>query len=305
MIAAVERSALTTPLPTEALALDRLQAFAQDLDHPEGIVVSPRGTIHVGGEAGQIYAVEPDGSHREIANTGGGMVLGLAADGEGRLYVCDETQRKVFRTDPAAGPQVEPYFWGTEERALRCPNWPAFGPDGTLYLSDSGDWGGANGLIWAIRPGRRAEVWSERVPDFPNGIALAPDNSRLYGVQSTPGAIFEIPIAADGSAAEPRILQQLGMAIVPDGIAVATDDSLLIACYRPDAIYRWSASEGLSLLAADPQGTVLSAPANVAFTGPEREILLATNLAARHLSRGELGLRGAPLFHPSGGLVDG
>jgi hypothetical protein len=26
---------------------------------------------------------------------------------------------------------------------------------------------------------------------------------------------------------------------VPDGIAVAMDGSLVLACYRPDIIYRW------------------------------------------------------------------
>lgn len=292
------------PAVQEAVALDRLEIAAEGLDHPEGLTIAADGTIYAGGEAGQIYAVDPGGELREVANTGGGQVLGFAADGDGRLYVCDYELAKVLRVDPASG-AVAVYASGTAERSIRVPNWPAFDADGTLYVTDSGDWRAGNGLIWAIRPGGRAEVWSERVRDFPNGIALAPDGRSLFGVESTPGRLFEIPIEADGSAGEPRALQELGMAVVPDGVTVCADGSLLIACYRPDAIFRWSESGGLEVLVADPQGTMLAAPANVAFSGPRLETLVATNLHAQHLVRADLGVRGTPLFQPSGALVDG
>lgn len=292
------------PAVQEAVALEQLQVLAEGLDHPEGVAVAADGTVYAGGEAGQIYAVDPDGAVREVANTGGGQVLGFAADGAGRLYVCEYDLAQVLRIDPANG-AVEVFSTGTEERPIRVPNWPAFDAEGTLYVSDSGDWQAADGLIWAIRPGGRAEVWTEAVRDFPNGIALAADGSRLYVVESTPGRLVEVPIRPDGSAGEPRLLQELGMAVVPDGVTVLDDGSLLIACYRPDAIFRWSEGEGLEVLAADPQGTMLAAPANVAFAGPELETLVATNLHGQHLVSAELGVRGAPLFRPPGDLVDG
>jgi gluconolactonase len=287
-------------MASQPARLDDLEMFAQGLDHPEGIALASDGTIFVGGEAGQIYAIEDD-SPREVANTGG-FVLGLAADGEGRLYACDEARRAVLRVDPARG-DVEVFASGLDGREMRCPNWPAFDAHGNLYVSDSGGWDAADGLIWVIRPGGQLEVFTEQSANFPNGLAVAPDGSRIYAVESTPGRIVEIPIDDDGSAGGRRVLCELGM-VVPDGIAVADDGSLVVACYRPDAIYRWSESDGLDLLAADPQGTVLCAPTNVAFTGEDLGMLVVPNLHAWHLVRGRLGVRGTPLPRPSAELLE-
>ena len=94
------------------------------------------------------------------------------------------------------------------------------------------------------------------------------------------------------------MLQDLGT-FVPDGVAVADDGSLIVACYRPDAILRWSSSAGLSILAWDPRGTVLAAPTNVAFVGDDLETLVVPNIGRWHLTRGNFGLRGTPLFYPT------
>jgi gluconolactonase len=291
------------PIATAAVALERLEIFAQDLDHPEGIAVVD-GTIFAGGEAGQVYAIEPDGGHRQVADTGGGMVLGLAADAEGRLYVCNETLRRLFLVDPLAGTATV-LAESVSGRPLTLPNWAAFDASGSLYMTDSGGWGDADGLICVLRPGRRLEAWSDEVPCFPNGIAVAPEGDRIVGVESNPGRLFEIPIRGDGSAGPRRVLCELGLAVVPDGIAICADGSLLLGCYRPDAILRWDAVDGLDVLAADPQGVVLSAPANIAFDGERGEVLIATNLSSRHLVRGDLGVCGAPLFRPSGDGLGG
>jgi gluconolactonase len=231
-----------------------------------------------------------------VAHTGG-FVLGLAADSAGRLYACDSVAKAVLRVDPTDG-NVEVFTSGTPDRPIRVPNWGAFDGRGNYYVSDSGDWQAGNGLIWVIRPGGRAEVFTEESVAFPNGLAVSPDASRLYAVESSPGRIVEIPINDDGSAGPRRVLCELGLA-VPDGVAVAGDGGLVVACYRPDVIYRWHAEDGLSILAGDPQGTVLSAPTNVAFAGEQLDVLVVPNLGRWHLTRGRMGVRGTPLFRPT------
>jgi gluconolactonase len=223
------------------VALDRVEMFAQGLDHPEGIAILRDGTIFVGGEAGQIYRIDGDEPPREVANVGG-FVLGIAADAEGTLYACSDALHSVFRVEPSTG-RVERFASGLEDRPMRAPNWPAFDADGNLFVSDSGDWRAADGLIWVVRPGGRLEVWTEQSANFPNGLAVAPDGSRLLAVESYPGRIIEIPIDDDGSAGPRRVLCELGLT-VPDGIAVADDGSLIVACYRPDVIYRWDRGDG-------------------------------------------------------------
>ncbi len=285
---------MTHIMPTEPVALEALETFAAGLDHAEGIAVTQTGEIYVGGEAGQIYRIEND-APVEVANVGG-FLLGLSADAEGRIYAIDNTAKKVWRFDPTTG--ALDVFIDCAAAGIAVPNWGAFGPDGTYYLTDSGDWMAGNGRIFAKRPGGKVEIWSEASKAFPNGCALSPDGSRLYVAESVPAAIVEILIEADGSAGKRTVLADLGVA-VPDGVACVRDGSLVIACYRPDVIYRWHADGGLSILAADPRGTVLAAPTNVAFAGPGLDTLIVPNLGRWHLTRGRLGLSGVPLNYPT------
>jgi gluconolactonase len=289
-------------LGREPVGLDRLEMFAARLDHVEGIAIAADGTIYVGGEAGHIFRIGPDDTATEVANVGG-AVLGLAMDAAGRIYACNELTGAVRRVDPATGAN-EIFTTGTTDRPMRMPNWGAFDPAGNYYVSDSGDWKRANGAIWVVRPGGRTELWSDQSIDFPNGLAVAPDDSRVYVLESTPGRIVEIPIDDDGSAGPRRVLCELGM-VVPDGVAVADDGSLIIACYRPDAILRWHSADGVDVLAADPQGVVLAAPTNLAFAGDDLDLLVAANLGGWHLVRGRLGVRGTLLFRPTAEQIDG
>jgi gluconolactonase len=283
------------------VGLEGLEMFAEGLDHPEGIAIASDGRMIVGGEAGQIYEVEADGAFREIANTGG-FALGIAADGNGHVYVCNDALGSVLRVTVSTG-EFEKFASATDSRKMQTPNWPAFDSRGNLYVSDSGAWGAADGLIWVIRRGRRLEVFSDQAVDFPNGLAVSADGSVLYAAESNPGKLVEIPINDDGTAGPRRILCELGLA-VPDGIAVADDGSIVIACYRPDAIFRWSGGDGLELLASDPQGTVLNAPTNIAFTGDDLDVAVLPNLGGWHLVRGRLGVRGALLAQPSVELIE-
>ena len=279
-----------------AVQLDSLETFAHGLDHPEGICVTPDGRLYVGGEGGQLYRVEADGSIVEVLSTGGFM-LGLAADGEGRIYAIDNAAKCVWRIEPETGAR-ERWAEGPPGRPFATPNWGAFDADGNYYLSDSGDWGSANGCLWRIPPGGEPELWSDEITNFPNGLALAADGSTLYVLESLPGAFVEVPIEADGSAGERRLLCDLDPA-VPDGVALTEDGAFYIACYRPDAVYRWRPDDGLSLVAEDPRGTVLAAPTNIVFTGENRDVMLVPNIGRWHITRFPAGARGIPLEYPS------
>jgi gluconolactonase len=282
---------LDLPLP-----LDRLETFAHGLDHPEGICQTLDGTLYVGGEAGQLYRIEPDGTPTELSRTGG-FFLGLAADAAGRIYAADTGHRCVWRIDPATGERTQ-FTSGTPDRPLKAPNWGAFGPDGTYYLSDSGGWGVGDGCLWRVPPGGTAEIWSEESTAFPNGLAVNRAGTRLYVLESYPGALVAFDIRPDGSAGRRELLCDMDPA-VPDGVALTTDGALFISCYRPDVICYWTEGDGLRAFAEDPRGTVLAAPTNVLLNGPERDQLVVPNIGRWHLTRMPAGATGEQLHYPT------
>jgi gluconolactonase len=87
---------------------------------------------------------------------------------------------------------------------------------------------------------------------------------------------------------------------VPDGVALTVDGRFVIACYRPDVIYLVDRDGSSEVLAEDPEGTVIAAPTNIAFTGQDREVMLVPNIGRWHVSEiRDAGVRGVPLSFPS------
>jgi len=273
-----------------------LGQIAEGIDHAEGICLAPDGSLYVSGEKGQVYRIGEDGAATEIASTGG-WTLGLAADGAGRIVACDPVRREVLRLDVGTG-RWTVMSRGAPEAPFTTPNWAAYGPDGNLYVSDSGGWKRRDGRIVVVRPDGRTELFTRESRDFPNGMAVSPDGRELWVLESTPGSLVRFAIGADGQAGERRVIAELPGA-VPDGIAFADDGSAVIACYRPDIVFRWRPGGPPELLAADPEGTAIAAPTNAAFYGPNLGSIAIPNIGRWHVTTFRIpGLRGMPLWYP-------
>jgi sugar lactone lactonase YvrE len=274
--------------------LERFDELVTGLDHPEGVTWGVEGRIYAGGEAGQIYSVGLDGS-LETRGTTGGFIYGLALDGRGNVYACDMGRAEVVRMDPTGA--VETYSSGTPERPLRVPNWAAFDDVGNLYVTDSGEWGSDDGVIFKVEPGGRTGVWTTALPRFPNGLCLTSRGDSLYVIESRGRAIWRVPILEDGAAGAPEPFAELPGS-QPDGVAIDSQGIVYVGCYRPDRIYRITPQGEAEVLAEDPDGVVLNQPANLAFVGPRLDRLVVSSLGGWSLMIADVEAAGASLRYP-------
>jgi gluconolactonase len=272
-----------------------LSVIANDLDHPEGVAWSPRGWIVAGGEAGQIYAVDPEErAWKKIADTGG-YALGIALDGADNIYVCDMGRRAVLRIDQATG-AIDDLTTGRAEVSVRVPNFPVFSAGGSLFFSDSGDWPAADGVLFVRTPTGEVLVASEEPSNFPNGLAIDPSGQYLYVVESSAPRISRHRLLGDDRIGTRETVVELPD-LVPDGLAFTADGALLISCYRPDSIFLWD-GDALALLVHDWTGLLLSAPTNLAFFGDGLDRLAGANLAGHTLIEIGADLVGSRLNYP-------
>jgi len=220
----------------------------------------------------------------------------VAIAGSGDVFACDVGNAAVMRA--SARGAVETYSNGTAERPMRVPNFAAFDDAGKLYVTDSGEWGDDDGLVYRIAPGGATEVWTEATPRFPNGCCLTAGADALLVVESRGRAVVRVPIEDDGSAGRPEPLVDLAGS-QPDGIALASDGTMFVGCYRPDRIYRIAPGGPVEVWAEDPDGVVLNQPANVAFSGPDLDRLVVSSLGGWSLVGAPAGTPGLPLRSPA------
>lgn len=268
------------------------------VDHPESIGIGPRGEAYTTGTGCQVYRLDLNTNSGEIFARTAARCLGSVVDAVGNLYVA-HTAGDVLRITP--GGQMSVYATGPRGTRFLCTNYPAFDRAGNMYLSDSGDWSHEiNGRLFVIPPGGgEARLWYPEPVDTPNAIALDAEERFLYFVETFGSSIARIGINADGSAGSfQRVLHMPRH--IPDGIAFDEQGRLWIACHRPDSIYVFDlVSRRLELFAEDWRGEALRGPTDVAFAGPNRDILLAASLDNLVVHRFDgVGVRGLRLNHP-------
>ena len=170
------------------LTVASLRVLGEPLDHVEGVAETPDGALWAGGEAGQLYRLAADAtgkwSFEQVTDTQAGMLLGLASDASGRLYICAPEQNAILRFDPQTSELV------TYADGIRTPNVGLFEANGDLIVSDSGslDLEQGDGTIVRIPAGGGTPETLDLPPlHFPNGLAFLADGRLAVAESFAPG----------------------------------------------------------------------------------------------------------------------
>lgn len=256
------------------------------LDHPEGLCLDPKdGALWCGGEGGQLYRIAPDGSSARRLGSSGGFALGLCMDRKRNLYMCDLHHACVVVFDDQGNEQTR--LHGVDgDQQLTLPNHAVLSPDDRhLYVSNTCREGGPGIWRFDLHTGE-SRLWMSENCLSANGLALAPDASALYLVESHLPGISRIPILPDGRAGKKEVFLSLPDD-EPDGLAFNGAGDLFISIYHPSRIYRYRFHSALlQTVIQDDSTDFLHHATNIAFRGDEE--LFSANLGAWHITRIDL-----------------
>jgi gluconolactonase len=257
------------------------------LDHPEGLAVHRDGSVWCGGECGQIYRIEADGSAMEQVASSKGFSHGMAFDRDDNLYVCDLKHAAVMKLDTKSG-SLERFADGG--RGINICNYPAFDAEGRLYVSDSHAFKEPGPGIFRFEPDGTGELWYAGPVNFANGLALYGD--YLFVAETFGNAIFRIPVEGDGSAGAREEVAHLP-GVLPDGLAFDTGGNVYVACYEPSQVLRVAPDGTVVRLIRDEEAHLLCHPTNLAF---RENVLFTTNLGRWHITAIDTTTEGLPLY---------
>jgi sugar lactone lactonase YvrE len=235
----------------------RVLALVPSPGFPAMAYVAPNGRIYEGtydNPAGdsirsRVFEYEGDGTLLRSWTIAGqdlskahGVQVGTS-DASRRLILLDKSPPRILRLDPRTGAQT-PYA-GFPEGSI--PNYSAWGPDGSLYVTDYG-----KPTLWRVPPGGGTpQAWlsDPRLDggEFgTTGIALQADHKTLLVAQQseaggsagnpTTGRVFAVPIGADGKPGPMREVWESGPADGPDGFGIAKSGNVYVALLAANQI---------------------------------------------------------------------
>ncbi len=270
----------------------QVEVYSAGLDHPECVAAAPDGRLWAGGEAGQVYVIDPETRLPEVLCRLEAMAAGLAFDRAGNCYVCVQ-DNTVVRVAPSGDWEV--FCASVEGRDLRAPNYPAFGPDERLYVSGSGGYPGPTGEIYRIDPDGAAEVFHSGPFYYANGLAIDSSAEYLYVVQTAADDVVRVPL--DGSGGPPEQVCPPGSLLpMPDGLAFDAEQNLYVTSFGASALQIIRPGGGIELAARDERGLTMNRVTNCAFGGKELDRLYLANLGGWHISVLTPDVPGQPLY---------
>jgi len=286
--------------------------YASGFSEPEGPLLLADGSwflTEMGSERGCVSHFTPERGIVQIARTG--RPNGLSARKNGTIWITESLSPSLRRLNLDA--KVDVVLREVDGEPLLWPNDLCFGPDGALYMTDSGIRIGDLVLDGRVRPDYRhtpidgrvfrinlETLRAEKIDSglkFPNGIAFGP-KGNLYVTETFTGAIYCYRWVGGRFAARDEFANVIdpegpqGL-VGPDGMAFGADEKLYVAVYGQGQVS--VVSPGGSILQRIPTAGVR--PSNVAFGPKGEKRIYVTEAELGQFESFEATSDGLPLYH--------
>lgn len=188
---------------------------------------------------------------------------------------------------------VRPFLERRNSERFKGVNDLVFDSVGNLYFTDQGQTGlhDPTGRLYRLRADGQLDLLLGNVPS-PNGVALSPDERVLYLGVTRGNQVWRVPLLDDGSVSKVGAFFTSHGPSGPDGLAVDEAGRVIVA--NPGLGCAWVLNHR-----AEPEcvlrscaGTSLT---NVAFGGPDRRTLYATESVSGSVLIGPLDQPGLPI----------
>jgi gluconolactonase len=204
----------------------------------EGPVFDVHGNLYVvDAPFGRVFRVDPAGE-AEVAVTYDGVPNGLAIGPDRRIYIADR-EHGILRFDPADATVTPVVPRSRLEPDFKGPNDLVFDRRGNLYFTDQGDTdlNDPTGRVFRLNADGTLDRLLSNVPS-PNGIALSPDETRLYIAVTFGQQVWHMPLRADGRIIKVGVFQSFsGGFSGPDGLAVDRAGGLAVCQNRTGSVW--------------------------------------------------------------------
>lgn len=307
--------------PIELAACEKVGVGVQ---RPEDVVVSRDGRVWLSDQASACAEVLADGSLARVG-AAGGAPNGINMDRAGRIVIANYGhgfgRGPLQRLDPATG-AIEVLADRIDGRTLVTCNYPVIDSQDRIWCTHS-TWGGEDfgadsprdGLVFRVDPDGSVHKLAEGL-DFANGCALDASESYLYVCETVGCDVQRFPIAADGSLGGPtRYGPKLGYAAhevqhlrplpletrselgLTDGCGFDAAGNLWVTLVMANKVIAITPAGEVVTMLSDPPGTLMKAPTNVSWGGPDLRDLYIGSVRSDYVLKVRSPIPGMPLVH--------
>jgi len=308
----------TAPLPEGLVEPGSKVSSATFIAFTEGPAADADGNVYFSDIINnRIMKLAADGK-LSVFRADSGRTNGNMFDSEGRLVSCEGSEmgqggrRRIVRTDMKTG-KITVLTERYEGKRYNSPNDLAIDSQGRIYFTDPcyGDRSimemDIEGVYRIDTSGRVSRVLEQPAIQRPNGIAITPDDKRLYLVDSNPNPggnrkIWAFDIERDGRLTNQKMIYDFAPGRGGDGMRLDVQGNLWIAAGislvrregettdNPPGVYVITPSARLLGRIPVPEDLIT----NLTFAGPDKKTLYIT--AGKSLYRIKVNVSGWSIF---------